>query len=34
VLDALKADQDPRSALARAIGGKGYHDKPTSVYTS
>ena len=34
VLDALKADQDPRSPLARAIGAKGYHDRPTGVYTS
>ena len=25
VLDRLKADEDPRSALARAIGAKGYH---------
>jgi len=34
VLEALKADEDPRSPLARAIGAKGYHDKPTGVYTS
>jgi nucleoside-diphosphate-sugar epimerase len=34
VLDALKADEDPRSPLAQAIGAKGYHDKPTGVYTS
>ena len=34
VLDALKAGEDPRSPLARAIGAKGYHDKPTGVYTS
>jgi UDP-glucose 4-epimerase len=33
VLDALAADEDPRSPLARAIGAKGYHDKPTGVYT-
>jgi nucleoside-diphosphate-sugar epimerase len=33
VLDALKAGQDPRSPLARAIGAKGYHDRPTGVYT-
>jgi nucleoside-diphosphate-sugar epimerase len=25
VLDRLKADDDPRSALARAVGSKGYH---------
>jgi UDP-glucose 4-epimerase len=34
VLGALRADQDPRSPLARAIGLKGYHDKPTGIYTS
>ena len=34
VLDALKAGDDPRSPLARAIGMKGYHDRPTGVYTS
>jgi nucleoside-diphosphate-sugar epimerase len=34
VLDALKAGRDPRSPLAQAIGAKGYHDKPTGVYTS
>jgi UDP-glucose 4-epimerase len=34
VLDALAADEDPRSPLARAIGAKGYHDQPTGVYTS
>jgi nucleoside-diphosphate-sugar epimerase len=34
VLDALEAGQDPRSPLAQAIGAKGYHDKPTGVYTS
>ena len=34
VLDALKAGADPRSPLAQAIGMKGYHDKPTGVYTS
>jgi UDP-glucose 4-epimerase len=33
VLDALKAGEDPSSPLARAIGAKGYHDKPTGVYT-
>ncbi len=33
VLDALKAGEDPRSPLARAIGMKGYHDRPTGVYT-
>ena len=33
VLDALKAGQDPRSPLAQAIGAKGYHDRPTGVYT-
>jgi UDP-glucose 4-epimerase len=34
VLDALETGEDPRSPLARAIGAKGYHDKPTGVYTS
>jgi UDP-glucose 4-epimerase len=34
VLDTLKAGEDPRSPLARAIGAKGYHDEPTGVYTS
>jgi UDP-glucose 4-epimerase len=34
VLDTLKAGEDPRSPLAQAIGAKGYHDKPTGVYTS
>ena len=34
VLDALKADEDPRSPLAQAIGAKGYHGRPTGVYTS
>jgi UDP-glucose 4-epimerase len=33
VLDALAADQDPRSPLAQAVGAKGYHDTPTGVYT-
>jgi UDP-glucose 4-epimerase len=34
VLDALAAGQDPRSPLARSVGAKGYHDRPTGVYTS
>jgi UDP-glucose 4-epimerase len=34
VLDALEAGEDPSSPLARAIGAKGYHDKPTGVYTN
>ena len=33
VLDHLKADEDPRSPLARTIGAKGYHDVTTSRYT-
>ena len=33
VLDQLKADQDPRSPLAQAIGAKGYHAVPASPYT-
>lgn len=34
VLDALKAGEDPRSPLTRAIGAKGYHDKQAGVCTS
>ena len=33
VLDRLKAGDDPRSPLARAVGAKGYHADPTGVYT-
>jgi UDP-glucose 4-epimerase len=33
VLDLLKADADPRSPLARAIGAKGYHEVSTGPYT-
>jgi UDP-glucose 4-epimerase len=33
VLDRLKSGEDPRSALARAVGAKGYHAEPTGVYT-
>jgi nucleoside-diphosphate-sugar epimerase len=33
VLDALKAGEDPRSPLARAIGAKGYHPVSTGPYT-
>jgi UDP-glucose 4-epimerase len=33
VLDSLKADEDPRSPLARTIGAKGYHAETTGVYT-
>ena len=33
VLDLLKADEDPRSTLARAIGAKGYHPVSTGPYT-
>jgi UDP-glucose 4-epimerase len=33
VLDRLKADKDPRSPLARAVGAKGYHAVPTGPYT-
>lgn len=28
VLDRLRAGEDPRSPLARAVGSKGYHDQP------
>ena len=33
VLDALKAGEDPRSPLARAVGAKGYHPVATGPYT-
>ena len=33
-LRSLRAGDDPRSPLARAIGKKGYHDRPTGVYTT
>lgn len=33
VLDRLKAGQDPRSPLARAVGAKGYHPVATGPYT-
>ena len=33
-LEALRAGQDPRSPLARSVGAKGYHARPTGVYTS
>jgi UDP-glucose 4-epimerase len=32
-LDRLQAGEDPRSALARSIGPKGYHAVSTGVYT-
>jgi UDP-glucose 4-epimerase len=31
---ALASGRDPRSELAVAVGAKGYHDRPTGVYTS
>jgi UDP-glucose 4-epimerase len=33
-LDALAAGEEPRSALAVAVGAKGYHAESTGVYTS
>ncbi|HEY2306347.1 MAG TPA: NAD(P)-dependent oxidoreductase [Streptosporangiaceae bacterium] len=33
VLDLLKAGEDPRSPLARAVGAKGYHPASTGPYT-
>ncbi len=33
-LDRLAAGEDPRSALARDVGAKGYHAQPTGVYTT
>jgi UDP-glucose 4-epimerase len=32
VLDRLKADEDPRSPLARAVGSKGYHPRKFAGY--
>ncbi len=34
VLDRVDAGEDARSPLARAVGAKGYHDRPTGPYTS
>ena len=33
-LDRLAAGEDPRSALALAVGAKGYHAESTGVYTN
>jgi UDP-glucose 4-epimerase len=33
-LDAVAAGEEPRSALAVAVGAKGYHAESTGVYTS
>jgi nucleoside-diphosphate-sugar epimerase len=33
VLGSLRADEDPRSPLARVIGAKGYHPETTGPYT-
>ena len=33
-LERLRAGEDPRSDLARAVGAKGYHAVPTGPYTS
>jgi UDP-glucose 4-epimerase len=32
-LELLRAGEEPRSALARAVGAKGYHAEATGVYT-
>ncbi len=32
-LHCLRSGQDPRSPLSLAIGAKGYHSRPTGVYT-
>jgi UDP-glucose 4-epimerase len=32
-LERLAAGEDPRSDLARTVGAKGYHARPTGVYT-
>jgi hypothetical protein len=33
-LEHVRAGEDPRSALAIAIGAKGYHQVPTGPYTT
>jgi len=33
MIDLVATDGDPRSPLAREIGAKGYHSRPTGVYT-
>jgi len=33
-IDRLRVGEDPRSALARSVGAKGYHATPTGVYTT
>ncbi|HEX6395585.1 MAG TPA: NAD(P)-dependent oxidoreductase [Acidimicrobiales bacterium] len=33
-LEQLRHDREPSSDLARAVGKKGYHSKPTGVYTT
>ncbi len=33
-LDSLRVGKDPRSPLALSVGAKGYHAKPTGVYTT
>ncbi|TFV60791.1 UNVERIFIED_ORG: NAD(P)-dependent oxidoreductase [Bacillus sp. AZ43] len=33
-LDLLRAEEQPRSALAAAVGAKGYHPTSTGVYTA
>jgi UDP-glucose 4-epimerase len=33
MIDLVATDGDPRSPLAREIGAKGYHPRPTGVYT-
>jgi UDP-glucose 4-epimerase len=32
-LERLAAGEEPRSALAAAVGAKGYHARPTGIYT-
>lgn len=34
VLDRLRAGDDPRSPLARAVGAKGHHPVSAGVYTT
>ena len=32
-LERLRAGEEPRSELARAVGAKGYHAETTGIYT-
>ncbi|RNL82085.1 NAD-dependent epimerase/dehydratase family protein [Halostreptopolyspora alba] len=34
ILERVDAGEEPRSPLAREVGAKGYHDRPTGPYTT